>query len=221
MHLLTMKIKNPTEDAAICIIWMHGLGSNAANMMALAEELPLTLPVRHVCIDAPVRPVTFNNHIPMRAWYDITGFKASDREDKSGILQSTAAIHDIIEAQLVEGFEPSQIILAGFSQGGAMALVAGLCSKHAIGGMVSLSAYLPLASIIKTNLNRETPIFVGSGLHDQVVIPAWTEASVQWLNAQGFSQVEVHKYPMEHTVCFEEVNEMANWLATHATSTRL
>lgn len=214
-----MKIKNPTEAAKICIIWMHGLGSDASNMMTLASELPLTLPVRHVCLDAPVRPVTFNNHMQMRAWYDIVGFKAEDRDDKEGILQSTDAIHQVIEAQLAEGFCASQIFLAGFSQGGAMALVAGLHSKHAVGGIISLSAYLPLAAHIKTNLDRNTPIFIGSGLYDPVVLPAWTANSVQWLQVQGFNQVDVRHYPMEHTVCFEEVNEIANWLAIHASLT--
>jgi len=216
-----MKIKNPKEEAVSCIIWMHGFGSNADNMMNLAEELPLTFPVRHVCLEAPVRPITFNNNMPIRAWYDIKGFNASDREDEVGILQSSGDIHEIIEAQLAEGFDASQIILAGFSQGGAMALVAGLFSKHAIGGIISLSAYLPIASTIKTNLGRETPIFVGSGFSDQVVLPAWTEASVNWLKIHGFSRVDVHKYPMEHTVCFEEVNEIANWLTIHARTTQI
>lgn len=218
-RLLSMKIKNPPEGAKHCVIWMHGLGSDADNMMTLASELPLTTPVRHVCLDAPVRPITFNNRMPMRAWYDIVGFKAEDRDDKEGILQSTDAIHQVIEMQLAEGFSASQIFLAGFSQGGAMALVAGLNAKHAVGGIISLSAYLPLASSIQSNLDRNTPIFIGSGLYDPVVLPSWTASSVQWLQAHGFNQVDVHHYPMEHTVCFEEVNEIANWLATRPSFT--
>jgi phospholipase/carboxylesterase len=214
-----MKIKEASEPASICIIWMHGLGSDADNMRALAKELPITFPVRHVCLEAPVRPVTFNNHMPMRAWYDVTGFTLSDREDEEGIFRSVELIHAAIDAQLQLGFQEKQIFLAGFSQGGAMALIAGLCSSYALGGILSLSSYLPLSATLQATLPVSTPIFFGVGLHDQVVLPAWTSHAIAWLHAHGFERVQTHHYPMEHTVCFEEINEMASWLMIHTSST--
>ena len=204
-------IKEPDGPAQACVIWMHGLGADGNNMYTVAQELPLSLPVRHVCLNAPVRPVTFNQGMQMRAWYDITGFQASDREDKSGILESVALIEGVIEQQIAAGFSRKQIFLAGFSQGGAMALVAGLLSPEPIGGIISLSAYLPLAEIIDPKISQATPIFIAAGIYDQVVLPAWTLKSVQWLRTKGFNQVSVHHYPMEHTICFEELQEIANW----------
>jgi phospholipase/carboxylesterase len=214
-----MKVKDAALPAQACVIWLHGLGSEGADMMGLAGELPLTLPVRHVCLDAPIRPVTFNNGMQMRAWYDIVGFSLSDREDREGIETSERLINEVIETQLAAGFTAQQIYLAGFSQGGAMALFAGVRSPHALGGLISLSAYLPLASTIAPALHLQTPIFVGAGMHDQVVLPAWTAHGVQWLQSQGYSRVEKYDYPIEHTVSFDEVHEIARWLTTHASTT--
>ena len=217
--LLTMRIKEPVEPAEACVIWMHGLGSEAANMLGLVEQLPLTLPVRHVCLDAPVRRVTINNGMKMRAWYDIVGMHLTDREDREGIEQSETWIGEVIHSQLAEGFSASRLFLAGFSQGGAMALYAGLRSTHALGGIISLSAYLPLASTVRPSLHAHTPIFIGAGLHDPVVLPAWTAEGVEWLRFKGFDRVEAHSYPIEHTVCFEEITEIANWLTINSPST--
>jgi len=199
----------------LCIIWMHGLGSDAQDMLGLAQALSLTQPTKHIALDAPIRPVTFNQSIPMRAWYDVVGFTVEDREDEEGIKASEASIHQVISQEIQAGFKSEQIILAGFSQGGAMALVAGLSSPYSIGGIISLSAYLPLANKIDMKLARQTPIFVASGDDDMVVLPLWTQQGVSHLKAQGYDCMQVRRYPMQHTVCNEEINDIVHWISTY------
>lgn len=211
----------PREKAQACIIWMHGLGASADDMAGLAKQLPIRIPVRHVSLNAPVRPVTLNQGMSMPAWYDITGLTLTDREDKVGILASEAMIQKAIETQIASGFSPERIFLAGFSQGGAMALFTVLRSHLKLGGALILSAYLPLASECEPpKLDKKTPIFIASGRFDQVVLPTWTHQSASWLREQGFDALTVRDYPMEHSVCIEEVQEMAAWLTaqlnTHA-----
>ncbi len=211
-----MKIKQPTQSAQACVIWMHGLGADAANIMALVEQLQVNWPIRHVCLDAPVRAVTLFNHMRVQAWYDIFGLAAPVREDVVGIAQSQQAIEDVIRAQIDSGIAAERIFLAGFSQGAAMALYTGLHTDHAIAGVICLSGYLPIAASCTANLARTTPIFIGMGVQDNVVIPAWTEQSVHWLQTQGFSQLSYHQYPMEHTVCAEELADVSVWLNQQA-----
>ncbi|MDF1645882.1 MAG: carboxylesterase [Legionellaceae bacterium] len=199
------------QKAEACMIWMHGLGASADDMAGLAKQLPLNVPVRHVALNAPIRPVTLNQGMPMPAWYDITGVSLTDREDKVGIVASEQKILQIIEAQIADGFAPQNIFLAGFSQGGAMALLTALRTDIALGGVISLSAYLPLASECHAKLPKKTPIFIGSGQFDPMVLPAWTAKSVTWLREAGFHALTVREYPMEHSVCIEEVQEIAVW----------
>lgn len=194
---------------------MHGLGADSENMLALAKELPLRMPAKHIALEAAVRPVTCNQSMPMRAWYDITELSERNQEDEAGILDSAQLIHQVIDAEIEAGFRADQILLAGFSQGGAMALVAGLMSPHTLGGVISLSAYLPIAQKIRIHQNREVPIFMASGLHDEVVLPAWTQKAVDWLKSQGFLHVSSYHYPMQHTVCLEEIMALSYWIATH------
>jgi len=216
---LNVYIKEPQQPAQACIIWMHGLGADAQDMAGVAEQLPLTVPVRHVFIDAPVRPVTLNNHMPMRAWYDIVGMKLTDREDRDGLLRSESMIRQIIENQLTDGFKLSQIYLAGFSQGGAMALFTGLRSVAPLAGIITLSGYLPLAAECEQGLtNSSTPIFIAGGRFDPIVLPAWTKQSFDWLQSRGFQHVAWHEYPMEHSICAEEIRDLANWLTTQISS---
>jgi phospholipase/carboxylesterase len=205
-------IKEPQQPAKACIIWMHGLGADAENMMAIAEQLNLKSSVRHVFLEAPVRPVTLNNFIPMRAWYDIIGLKLSDREDRIGITQSMQSIEKVIQEQCATGLKSNQIYLAGFSQGGAMALYAGLHIMPNIAGVVSLSAYLPLVRELDTPKHVNLPIFMAIGEHDQVVWPDWTKYAYDWLVEQNFTNVALHEYPMEHTVCIAELRDLSNWL---------
>ncbi len=209
---MNVYVKEPQQQAQACVIWMHGLGADAQDMAGLAAQLPVTVAIRHVFIDAPVRAVTINNHMPMRAWYDIVGIKLTDREDREGIFQSEAMIRDVIDSQLAEGFVSEQIFLAGFSQGGAMALFTGLQMTTPLAGIITLSAYLPLGDVCRMTLNKGTPIFAAGGQYDPIVLPAWTKQSVKGLQARGFEQITWHEYPMEHAICAEEVKDLAQWL---------
>ena len=210
----------PKQKAEACVIWMHGLGASADDMAGLASQLPLKVPMRHVALNAPIRPVTLNQHMPMPAWYDIVGMKLTDREDRAGILESEQIILKAIEQQVAEGFTHAQIFLAGFSQGGAMALFTSLHAMPTLGGVIALSAYLPLASTCEVKLNSKTPVFIGSGRFDPMVLPAWTAQSVTWLKQKGFEHITVHDYPMEHSVCIEEIRDIAVWLEMCAVSNK-
>jgi len=194
---------------------MHGLGADASDMAGLAEQLSLNeVAVRHVFMDAPVRPVTLNNGMLMRAWYDIIGMQLTDREDKEGILGSQLLIQEVIDTQIKEGFSAKQIFLAGFSQGGAVALYTALQRTVALGGVIALSAYLPLAIDCQAALPKDTPVFIAYGQYDPIVLPIWTKQSADWLVAKGYNQVTLHNYLMEHAICAEEINDLSNWLTT-------
>ncbi len=212
--LLNTYVKEPSGGAKACVIWLHGLGANGKDMEGLAHELPMRVPLRHVFMDAPVRPVTLNNHMPMRAWYDITGTTLTDREDSAGIKQSEAMILQVIDKALSEGFLPQHIFLAGFSQGGAMALYTGLGSSLPLGGIVALSSYLPLAASCQIHLPTNTPIFMAAGMYDELVLPLWTKQSAEHIERLGFHNIAYHEYPMEHNICAEEVRDLTNWLTT-------
>lgn len=204
--------KASKHNPKACVIWMHGLGSNAQDMMGVASAFPDDLPISHVFLDAPIRPVTINNNMPMRAWFNILGVKLTDREDQEGIIESADSIKNIIDKQVAKGFNTTQIFLAGFSQGGAMSLFTGLTSEQKLGGIISLSAYLPIISVIKKPNHPSTPIFIGLGEHDQIVLPEWTNASYSWLVQNNFSNINIHKYAMEHSICIEEIRDLYNWL---------
>ncbi len=206
-------VKEPEQPAHACVIWMHGLGADSDNMMSLANQLRLTQPVRHVFLDAPVRPVTLNNHMPMRAWYDISGVTLNDREDRTGIAASEQQIHQVIEGQIADGFLARQIYLAGFSQGGAMALYTGLRRSDALGGIVALSAYLPLLSECEALKRKDLPIFMAVGEYDPIVIPVWTKAVYHWLVSHACDNVALHEYPMEHSVCAAEIRDLGQWFS--------
>jgi len=211
-HLLNTYVKEPAQPAQACIIWMHGLGADAQDMVGLAEHLDLDVAVRHVFIDAPVRPVTLNNGMPMRAWYDIFGMQLTNREDREGVLQSDDMVRQVIASQLADGFSDGQIFLAGFSQGGAMALFTGLRTETRLGGIIALSSYLPLAEECQLVQDKNTPIFLAGGQFDTMVLPLWTQKTVSHLRAQGFQQITAHEYPMAHAVCAEEMQDLAQWL---------
>ncbi|MFC3908641.1 alpha/beta hydrolase [Legionella dresdenensis] len=198
-----------------CVIWMHGLGADASDMEGVAVYPQLAaLPLRHVFLDAPVRPVTLNGGMAMRAWYDILGLKLADREDHAGITQSAAIIKKAIESQLADGFQSDQIFLAGFSQGGAMALYTALTLDKPLAGVLALSAYLPLAGDCSPVQAKNTPFFSASGVYDPVVLPDWTKKSEQWLESHGYSNITTRQYPMEHNICINEMNDIAEWLKT-------
>ncbi len=211
---MSVYLKNPQDKAQACVIWLHGLGADASDMMGLADQLMINdVAIRHVFIDAPSRPVTLNGGMVMPAWYDIIGMKLLDREDKEGIAQSEQTIRQVMDSQLSDGFVSSQIYLAGFSQGGAMALYTALHTANRLGGVIALSAYLPLAAHNKPILDKSTPFFMGSGQFDPLVLPDWTKQSKDWLLEKGYENIYAQQYPMEHSICFEEIKELSLWLS--------
>lgn len=202
----------PDLPAQACIIWMHGLGADAQDMMGLARALHIKTPVKHVFLDAPVRPVTLNNGVPMRAWYDIVSLTERDKEDKEGVLASAKGIEAVIEAQLEDGFDSRQMMLAGFSQGGAMALFTALQSKQPLGGVLALSAYLPLMAEIDLQQASTVPIFMAAGLFDPVVVYEFSQKSKAYLQQRGYTRIDWHEYPMEHAISTQELEDLSAWL---------
>lgn len=210
--VLNVFINESQAQTQACVIWMHGLGADASDMMSLVDQLTIEdVAIRHVFINAPQRPVTLNGGMVMPAWYDIIGVKLIDREDKEGIEQSELLIRKVIDEQLNDGFTHNQIFLAGFSQGGAMALHTALHTPARLGGVVALSAYLPLAAQTRANLDKSTPFFMGAGQFDPLVLPQWTESSKDWLLKKGYEHISYYKYSMEHSICFEEIKDLSLW----------
>lgn len=208
--MLRSEIIDPKQTAKACIIWLHGLGANAADLMGVTALFTASTPVRHVFMNAPVRPVTLNNRMPMQAWYDIVGLKESDRDDRPGILESEKNILAEISAQQAAGFSPQNIYLFGFSQGGAMALVVGLRSVVPLGGIAALSSYLPLKAECEPIYVPTTPIFMAAGERDMVVFATWTRQSYEWI-ATRMSSVCWKQYPMEHVISYDEMNDLSRW----------
>lgn len=212
---MSVYIKDSSAPAVACLIWMHGLGADANDMVALADQLILKgIAVRHVFMDAPMRSVTLNGGMVMRAWYDIVGMDWHARADEVGIKHSEQLIREVIDAQVKEGFSLSQMYLVGFSQGGAMALHTSL-HLSVLGGVIALSAYLPLNKSIQVVLDKQTPFFIAAGQYDSLVKPEWTRASRDWLLANQYQQVAFHQYPMDHAICMEEIKDLSIWLAQH------
>ncbi|CEK09495.1 carboxylesterase/phospholipase [Legionella hackeliae] len=211
--MLNSYIKEPNEQAIACVIWMHGLGADASDMSGLAGQLMLSdIPIRHIFLDAPIRPVTINNGISMRAWYDIFDLGFTRKEDKEGILISEEQILKAVQTQIEQGMTSDKIFLAGFSQGGAMALHTALQMTRPLGGVIALSSYLPLASECKPSLASNTPMFLGYGAYDTIVLPAWSKLTIDWLSAHSYRNLSWHEYPMEHSICMEEVKDLSLWL---------
>lgn len=203
----------PQQAARACVIWMHGLGADASDMEGLAQQLPnKTIPLRHVFMNAPQRRVTLNAGMMMPAWYDILGMELADRVDKEGITHSEALIRNVMQTQLDQGMAYEQLFLAGFSQGGAMALHTALNTNARLGGVIALSAYLPLGTETLLNLDKKTPFFMAAGQFDPLVLPKWTQQSKDLCLAHGYEQLSYHEYPMEHSVCWEELIDLDRWL---------
>jgi len=206
-------LSSKNNTASACIIWMHGLGADEKDMMGVANELSFPAKqVQHVYMSAPHRPVTLNNGMMMPAWYDIVGLQLSDREDKLGIEQSYGLINQAITEQRQQGIHEQHIYLAGFSQGGAMALYTALRYPGRLGGVIALSAYLPLAQEIVPQLDKQTPFFLGAGRFDPLVLPAWSQQSQKQLVRFGYQHITYREYPMEHSICFEELQDLNQWL---------
>ena len=203
---------NPT----VAIIWMHGLGADGNDFVPLVKELDLTgLPaIRFVFPHAGTMPVTVNGGYVMRAWYDIMGQDLVKREDEKGLRASQVQIEALIAREKERGIPASRIILAGFSQGCAMALQTGLRHPEKLAGLMCLSGYVPLSAKLsneRIDAGVATPIFMVHGVHDGVIPIARAEQSRDLLKALGY-QVEWHEYMMQHSLCQEEVDDIGAWL---------
>jgi phospholipase/carboxylesterase len=204
------------------VIWMHGLGADGWDFVPIVRELPLPegLDLRFIFPHAPTRPVTINNGYVMRAWYDIALQDLARKPDERGIRESQAQVEALIAREKSRGVAADRIVLAGFSQGGAIALQAGLRHAESLGGIVALSTYLTLQDSLEREAaaaNRRTPIFMAHGTQDPIVPIDLAEASRKVLEARGYA-VEWHGYPMQHSVCPEEVEHLGAWLAARYAS---
>jgi phospholipase/carboxylesterase len=205
----------PQPTAAV--IWLHGLGADGNDFAGLVPELDLSAcpPIRFVFPHAPSMPVTINGGYVMPAWYDIRGTDLVSRQDDAGIRQSASAIEALIELEASRGIPYENIVLAGFSQGCAMALHTGLRFGHRLAGIMALSGYLPLADTFSAErhpANASTPIFMAHGSMDPVVVPARGESSRDLLGSLGYP-VQWHTYPMQHSVHPREIADIAVFLA--------
>ena len=216
--LETLEIETAPRPAA-AVIWMHGLGADGNDFAPIVPELDLRglAGVRFVFPHAPMQPVTINNGYVMRAWYDVTMDDLEGRSrkpDEKGVRASQDAVGRLIARESERGIESGRIVLAGFSQGGAIALHTGLLYPQRLAGVMALSTYLPLADSAAAEAgaaNRDVPIFFAHGTYDQVIPLVMATASRDQLRALG-SPVEWHEYPMQHSVCAEEVGAIAAWL---------
>ena len=204
------------------VIWMHGLGADGWAFVPLVRALhqPEHLALRFIFPNAPVRPVTINNGYEMRAWYDIAMADIGRLPDETGIRQSQARIEAFLAREKSRGIAARRIVLAGFSQGGAIALHTGLRHTEALAGILALSTYLPLAETLdreSSDANDRVAIFMAHGTQDPVVPLALAESSRATLASRGLSP-EWHAYPMPHSVCAEEVGAISTWLAARFAS---
>jgi phospholipase/carboxylesterase len=207
----------PTTAPTAAVIWLHGLGADGHDFVPLVPELqlPSTLSVRFVFPHAPHRPVTLNNGYVMRAWYDIKALAPHAQEDAVGIHASERAVRQLIQAELERGIPAQRIVIAGFSQGGAIALQTALRYPKRLAGVMALSTYLPLRDTLAgeaSAVNRDVPILMCHGQQDPVVPLQLGELSRHALQALGYT-VDFRTYDMPHSVCADEVHDIAGWLS--------
>jgi len=203
-------------DPAASIIWLHGLGADGNDFVPIVPELrlPRSLAVRFVFPHAPVRKVTLNNGVAMRAWYDIASADLNNRADIAGVRQSQADVEALIAREKSRGIAAARIVLAGFSQGGVIALHTALRHPERLAGVIALSTYMVLADRLVEEAaaaNRDLPIFMAHGTADPVVRFEWGDSSRRSLVANGY-RVDWHTYRMEHSVCMEEIQAIGAWL---------
>ena len=213
--LSTVEIE-PAGSVRSSVIWMHGLGADAHDFESIVPELrlPVELGVRFVFPNAPIRPVTINNGMRMRAWYDVLSLDLPRQEDPEGVLASERAIGALLEREKQRGVAAGRIVLAGFSQGGAMALHTGLRYRERLAGILALSCYIPLASRLNTErqpANYATPVFMAHGDYDAVIPMRYGRQGADTLEELGYP-VEWSDYGMGHEVCWQEIRDIAEWL---------
>ena len=198
------------------VIWLHGLGADGRDFVPIVPELrlPSDLAVRFVFPHAPHRPVTINRGYVMRAWYDIAETEFGRQEDEAGIRESEQTVRGLIQREIERGISSERIVLAGFSQGGAVVLHTGLRLPQRLAGILALSTYLPLADTLKAEAhqaNADVPIFMAHGTDDPIIPLALGESSADLLTRRG-ANLEWRTYEMEHSVCLDEIQDIAGWL---------
>ena len=202
------------------VIWLHGLGADGHDFEPIVRELrlPADLPLRFVFPHAPVRPVTINGGVAMRAWYDILSLDRDAPSDEAGIRDSAGILEGLIDAECERGIAANRIVVAGFSQGGAIALHTALRQRRRLAGLMALSTYLPLVQYFEDEVlndpdvgHRDLPIFMAHGSFDPMLPMQLGRHSAELLGSAGF-EVEWHDYPMPHAVCAEEIEDIRRWL---------
>ena len=214
-ELTTLEI-DPGESVQAAIIWMHGLGADARDFEPIVPHLnvPSALGLRFVFPNAPIRPVTINGGMQMRAWYDILTMDIPRQEDDIGIRDSERAVQRLIRREKERGVAAERILLAGFSQGGAMALHTGLRYPEKLGGILSLSCYVPLAGTLareRHSANQDIPIFMAHGSQDPVIPLPYGHTAMKQLQSLGY-QPEWREYNMGHEVVWGEIQDVGAWL---------
>ena len=212
-------VLEPSSPPTAAVIWLHGLGADGHDFVPIVPELELpdSLAIRFVFPHAPVRPDTINNGMRMRAWYDILALSGAARQDEAGIRDSAAILDDYIARQREHGISARSIVIAGFSQGGAIALHGGLRYPERLGGVMALSTYLPLQDRLANEAataNRDLPILMCHGTADPVLPLQMGEVSRDRLLAAGYP-VEWKAYPMQHQVSLAEIADISTWLGRH------
>lgn len=198
------------------VIWLHGLGDSGNGFAPIVPELklPAELGIRFIFPHAPVRPVTINNGMPMRAWYDIKSLDFNSRADITGVEESAQQVQALIDDEIAAGISSDKIVLAGFSQGGVIALHLATRSNTSFAGVMALSTYMCEPDLLeskKTDANQNTPILFCHGQQDEVVPMFLGHSAYKTITAHGY-QAEWHEYVMQHNVCMQEVNDIAQWL---------
>ena len=206
----------PAGKPLACVVWLHGLGADGHDFVPIVPELrlPAAPGIRFVFPHAPVRPVTLNMGMRMRAWYDIKTLTAEGRADETGLGESVGRLGELIAAERALGVASARIVVAGFSQGGAVALHGALGHPEPLAGILALSCYLPLQALLADGLaeaNRQVPILMCHGQYDPVLPLALGAMARNWLRASGY-QVDWKEYPMQHQVCGPEIQDIAAWL---------
>jgi len=205
---------NPQTDPEFSVIWLHGLGADGHDFEPIVPALNLKKPTRFIFPHAPIRSITINNHMQMRAWYDIIALSLDAGEDEKGIRESEAIIIQLIEEEHKKGISYERIVLAGFSQGGAMVLFTGLRFPHTLAGIIALSCYLPLYQSLPLEANannKDIPIFMAHGQFDMLLPITLGQITKKFLTQQNY-KLQWQTYPMQHGVCPEEITAVGEWI---------
>lgn len=214
MSMLPTVEKETGAAPAASIIWLHGLGADGHDFEPVIPQLKIGLPIRFIFPHAPVRPVTLNGGMPMRAWFDITDLDRDSSVDMQGIEDSCFAVVKLIEREIERGVLCENIVVAGFSQGGTIALRTALRYPQKLAGILGLSTYVPQRESLGRELsecNRHTPVFLAHGNMDPIVPPLSGDEARRWLLSKDYD-VEWHSYPIPHAVCPEEIVHIRQWL---------